>query len=1007
MFNNAGLNTCNYDNTLQGWSTLDLTPNLDLGAIGISYCNSETERQSIIDNFGWTINGDELNCSDPCLPSAAPPNDTCADAEELFNVPVEGTTADATPPDFDFCDLGTTTSHVVYYSYTIASSTNVNLTITFFDGFTGASAFEIYEDCNGNIFNIDVDGDDPCNIPPNGTYTYACVEPGTELIIAIGSSDGSEGAFQIQVSEEEIDDPASDFTFTVDAGVVTFTNQSSNADTYNWDFGDGNTSTDSDPIHTYTSEGTYNVTLTATNECGDVSSTQSVSINLIPTANFVASITEICEGEEVQFTDASSDNVTDWLWTFEGGTPATSTEQNPLITYNTPGTYDVSLVVTAPAGTDEIIFENLIIVSALPTSDFVAVNNILTVTFTNNSTNADSYLWDFGDGNTSTDINPIYTYTSEGTYTVTLTVTNECGDVSSTQSVSINSMPTANFVASITEVCEGEEVQFTDASSDNVTDWLWTFEGGTPATSTEQNPLVTYNTAGTYDVSLVVTAPAGTDEIIFENLIIVSALPTSDFVAVNNMQVVTFTNNSIGATSYLWDFGDGNTSTDSDPIHTYAAEGDYTVTLTATNECGDVSSTQSVSINSMTTANFVASITEVCEGGEVQFTDASSDNVTEWLWTFEGGTPATSTEQNPLVTYNTAGIFDVSLVVTAPAGTDEIIFENLIIVSALPTSDFVAVNNILTVTFTNNSTGADSYLWDFGDGNTSTDSDPTHTYAAEGDYTVTLTATNECGYSLIGDIVSINSMPTANFVACITEVCAGGEVQFTDASSDNVTGWLWTFEGGTPATSTEQNPFVTYNTPGTYDVTLEVTAGSESDQVVYEDLITIIGVPTAEFEVSIDDLEYSFIYTGIDGDIFNWDFGDGNTSTEVNPVHTYNDYGIYTVILVVSNACGNDFFIKEIDITSGISELNTITDLRIFPNPTNKLFHVEMTLSESIDLQMQVMDIHGRIVHKESMNNLGGKVSKSIDLSDEPSGTYILRFINGEQVKNRKIVLQK
>ena len=83
------------------------------------------------------------------------------------------------------------------------------------------------------------------------------------------------------------------------------------------------------------------------------------------------------------------------------------------------------------------------------------------------------------------------------------------------------------------------------------------------------------------------------------------------------------------------------------------------------------------------------------------------------------------------------------------------------------------------------------------------------------------------------------------------------------------------------------------------------------------------------------------------------------------------------------------------------------SDIEIFPNPTNRVFHVEMTLSESIDLQMQVMDIHGRIVYKESMNNLGGKVSKSIDLSDEPSGTYLLRFINGEQVKNRKIVLQK
>ena len=250
-------------------------------------------------------------------------------------------------------------------------------------------------------------------------------------------------------------------------------------------------------------------------------------------------------------------------------------------------------------------------------------------------------------------------------------------------------------------------------------------------------------------------------------------------------------------------------------------------------------------------------------------------------------------------------------------------------------------------------------------------------------------------------------IPAANFSASVTEVCEGEDVQFTDASSDNVTAWLWTFEGGTPATSTEQNPLVSYDAPGNYDVTLEVTAGAGSNQVVYEDLITVIGIPTAEFEVTIEDLEYSFVYTGVNGGLFNWDFGDGNSSTDENPVHTYDDNGIYNVTLVVSNECGNDFITKQIDITSSISELNTITDLRIFPNPTNKLFHVEMTLSESIDLQIEVMDIHGRIVHKESMNNLDGKVSKSIDLSDEPSGTYLLRFINGEQVKNKKIVLQK
>ncbi|MDA9018478.1 BspA family leucine-rich repeat surface protein, partial [Saprospiraceae bacterium] len=616
MFNNAGLNTCNYDNTLQGWSTLDLTPNVNLGANGQNYCNSESERQSIIDNFSWTINGDELDCSDPCLPSAAPPNDTCADAEELFNVPVEGTTADATPPDFDFCDLGTTTSHVVYYSYTIASSTNVNLTITFFDGFTGASAFEIYEDCNGNIFNIDVDGDDPCNIPPNGTYTYACVEPGTELIIAVGSLDGSEGAFQIQVSEEEIDDPTSDFTFTVDAGVVTFTNQSSNADTYNWDFGDGNTSTESDPIHTYTSEGTYNVTLTATNDCGIATSTQSVIIDLVPVAVFgTVGLPTDCAEFVLEFIDQSTNNPTEWSWTFEGGNPATSTEQNPTVTYSTPGTFDVSLTVTDAVGMDTNNADDYVVVQGQATADFDYTVDALEVTFDNQSTGSGlTYLWDFGDGNTSTDSDPIHTYTEEGIYDVTLTTTGPCNSDITTQTVDLYTIPTADFSSNITEGCSDLTVVFNQLSSNNVTDYAWTFEGGNPTTSTDPNPVVIYTEVGTYNVELVVSNPAGSASTSEIDYITVIDVPTANFVAVNNILTVTFTNNSTGADSYLWDFGDGNTSTDSDPIHTYAAEGDYTVTLTATNECGDAILVDIVSVNSLPSANAFVIDPEICEG---------------------------------------------------------------------------------------------------------------------------------------------------------------------------------------------------------------------------------------------------------------------------------------------------------------------------------------------------------------------------------------------------------
>jgi len=171
-----------------------------------------------------------------------------------------------------------------------------------------------------------------------------------------------------------------------------------------------------------------------------------------------------------------------------------------------------------------------------------------------------------------------------------------------------------------------------------------------------------------------------------------------------------------------------------------------------------------------------------------------------------------------------------------------------------------------------------------------------------------------------------------------------------------------------------------------------------------------------DWEIKASDMEGMFQYTGMntcnyDKTLKGWSTQNLRLNVELTSVGMNYCNSEFRRQYIIDNfgwtINGDELDCSDPCLTSSISELNTITDLRIFPNPTNKLFHVEMTLSESIDLQMQVMDIHGRIVHKESMNNLGGKVSKSIDLSDEPSGTYLLRFINGEQVKNKKIVLQK
>ena len=638
--------------------------------------------------------------------------------------------------------------------------------------------------------------------------------------------------------------PVPGFDFTITGNTVDFNNTSTNATSYEWDFGDMNSSTEENPSHTYANGGTYEVSLTAISDCGEVTTSQTIEIQAAPIAGFIADTTSGCTPLTVQFSDQST-NADSWDWTFEGGNPASSTEQNPTVTYDNPGTFNVSLTVSNAIGEDMTTEENYITVNTTPTADFSSTTNGLQVDFTNNSTNADSYEWDFGDTNSSSETNPSHTYAADGTYEVMLTATNECGSVTTSQSITITTPPTAGFNADIMSGCTPLTVQFSDQSSANATAWNWTFEGGNPASSTEQNPSVTYNNPGTFNVSLTVSNAAGEDVTTQEDYITVNTTPTASFSSTTNGLQVDFTNNSTNADSYEWDFGDSNSSSETNPTHTYAADGTYEVTLTATNECGSVTTSQSITITTLPTAGFNADIMSGCTPLTVQFSDQSSANATAWNWTFEGGNPASSTQQNPSVTYNNPGTFNVSLTVSNAAGEDIAPQEDYITVNTIPTANFSSTTNGLQVDFTNNSTNADSYEWDFGDNNSSTQTNPSHTYAADGTYEVTLTATNECGSVTTSQSITITTLPTAGFSADITSGCAPITVQFSDQSSANATAWNWTFEGGNPASSTEQNPSVTYNNPGTFNVSLTVSNAAGEDIATQEDYITVNTTPTA------------------------------------------------------------------------------------------------------------------------------------------------------------------
>ncbi|SFM33040.1 PKD domain-containing protein [Methanolobus profundi] len=242
--------------------------------------------------------------------------------------------------------------------------------------------------------------------------------------------------------------PVTNFTADVTSGIVpitvNFTDLSSNHSTgWLWDFGDGNTSTDQNPTHIYTTGGTYNVSLNASNLAGSNVSTQLSYITAysVPGSNFSANVTEGAVPLTVGFTDLSTNTPTSWYWDFGDGNNSTS--QDPIHTYVTAGTYNVSLNATNIAGSDVTIQIAYISVYITPVANFSASVTSgtapLSVTFTDLSSNTPtSWLWEFGDGSNSTSQNPTHSYTVAGSYNVTLNATNAAGSNASTRTAYIN-----------------------------------------------------------------------------------------------------------------------------------------------------------------------------------------------------------------------------------------------------------------------------------------------------------------------------------------------------------------------------------------------------------------------------------------------------------------------------------------------------------------------------------------------------------------------------------------
>ncbi|MBT5737207.1 MAG: PKD domain-containing protein [Planctomycetes bacterium] len=422
--------------------------------------------------------------------------------------------------------------------------------------------------------------------------------------------------------------PVADFVASPTSGeapvAVSFSNSSTgNITGYSWNFGDGGSSTAQNPSHTYTSAGTYSVTLTATGPGG--SDTASCSSCIVvtdpPPPPPVAGFTPDSAGGEtpiaVSFSNSSTGDITGYSWNFGDG--GSSTAVNPSHTYTSAGTYTVILTATGPGGSDTATCTSCIVVTDPPPPPPVAGftpgsaggEAPVTVSFSNSSTgDISGYAWDFGDGGNSTAQNPSHTYTTAGTYSVTLTVTGPGGsDTASCGSCIVvtdpppppPTAPVAGFTADSSGGEAPVTVSFSNSSTGDITGYSWNFGDG--GSSTAQNPSHTYNSAGTYSVSLTATGPGGSDTAVCSSCIVVTdppppppPTPVAGFIPNSSggeaPVTVSFSNSSIGdITGYSWNFGDGGSSTAQNPSHTYSSAGTYTVTLTATGPGGSDTAT--------------------------------------------------------------------------------------------------------------------------------------------------------------------------------------------------------------------------------------------------------------------------------------------------------------------------------------------------------------------------------------------------------------------------------
>ncbi len=464
------------------------------------------------------------------------------------------------------------------------------------------------------------------------------------------------------------------------------------------------------------------------------------------------------------------------------------------------------------------------------------------IQFNDNSTSASgsivSWLWDFGDGSTSTAQNPVHTYSKTGFYNIALTVTSSTGCKNTAaigRYIRIVAGVKAEFDNNKPVSCQAPyNISFINQSSGpgNMT-FQWNLGNG--GTSIQSAPGTTYATTGTYNVTLTATSEFGCSGTITKPVVLTG--PTTSIQAPDtvcqNVSVPFVNNSSVTPQKTLWELGNGDQSTNTNANTFYSTPGDYTIKLYNNYPSCKDSAIKLVHVKGNPAGDFTVANAIACQPPlNVTFQGTSASPVVNWKWDFGDGGSGTGSPANHQ--YNAAGNFDVTLTFTDKDGCEGRVTKPAVIQIVAPT---VKINNLLAggcvpYNYTPSASvtavdGVDTYTWDFGDGTVqtvkATDPPPTHQYTVTGSYEVKLTVKTIGGcIETVSekDAVKVGTPPTADFTMPASPICASDSVHFKDLtqSPPNIDDWLWKFDDGT--TSKEQNPAHLFSDTGTFIVTL-------------------------------------------------------------------------------------------------------------------------------------------------------------------------------------------